>query len=293
MRLQDFTNSKPVMTLGLFLARHAPRRVGHGLARIAANVIARRKPELYWTVRANLRQVVGPAVDDSALRGMARQVFEHAGQTYYDFFHAIGQPPQVLIEAVRIPESLLEQIRSEMARGQGVLILGAHMSNFDLLFLALGAHRLPIQILSLADPQAGFHIQNRLRHEAGLEITPITPESLRAAIRRLKSGGLVLTGADRPIPQDRELVEFFGRPAYLPVGPARLAMMTGATVVVGACRYDPDKGYVLDATWPVEMARTGDRRQDTLINTRRIAAVVEGYVRAHPEQWMMFHPFWP
>jgi KDO2-lipid IV(A) lauroyltransferase len=167
------------------------------------------------------------------------------------------------------------------------------MSNFDLTFLALGAHRLPIQILSLADPQAGVHIQNRLRHEAGLEITPITPESLRAAIRRLKSGGLVLTGADRPIPQDRELVEFFGRPAYLPVGPARLAMMTGATVVVGACHYDPDEGYVLDATWPVEMARTGDRRQDTLTNTRRIAAIVEGYVRAHPQQWMMFHPFWP
>ena len=141
MRLQDFTSSKPVMTLGLFLARHAPGRVGHGLARIAADVIARRKPELYWTVRANLRQIVGPAVDDGTLHEMARQVFEHAGQTYYDFFHAIGQPSQALIESVRIPESLLEQIRSEMARGQGVLILGAHMSNFDLTFLALGAHR--------------------------------------------------------------------------------------------------------------------------------------------------------
>ncbi len=293
MRLQDFTNSKPVMALGLFLARHAPRRAGYGLARIAADVIARRKPELYWTVRTNLRQIVGPSVDDDALHEMTRQVFEHAGQTYYDFFHAIGQPPQVLAESMQIPKSLLEQIRSEMARGQGVLILGVHMSNFDLLFLALGAHRLPLQILSLAAPQAGVHIQNRLRSEAGLEITPITPESLRAAIRRLKSGGIVLTGADRPIPQDRELVEFFGRPAYLPLGPARLAMMTGATVVVGACRYDPDEGYILDTTWPVEMTRTGDRRQDTLTNTRRIAAIVEGYVRAHPEQWMMFHPFWP
>ena len=293
MRLQDFTSSKPMMALGLFLARHAPRRMGHGLARIAANIIARRKPELYWTVRANLRQVIGPEVDDGALHEMARQVFYHAGQTYYDFFHTIGQPPKALIGSVRISASLLEQIRSEMARGQGVLILGIHMSSFDMVFLALGAHRLPIQILSLADPQAGFHILNRLRNEAGLEITPITPESLRAAIRRLKGGGIVLTGADRPIPQDRELVEFFGRPAYLPLGPARLALMTGATVVVGACRYNPDEGYILDATWPVEMVRTGDRRQDTLTNTHRIAAIVEGYVRAHPEQWMMFHPFWP
>jgi lauroyl/myristoyl acyltransferase len=132
-----------------------------------------------------------------------------------------------------------------------------------------------------------------LRATYGLEITPITSESLRAAIRRLKGGGMVLTGVDRPILDDRELIEFFGRPAYLPVGPTRLALMTGATVFIGSCRYDTDEGYVLETTGPVEMVRTGNRRQDILTNARRIAAIVEGYVRAHPEQWMMFHPFWP
>jgi KDO2-lipid IV(A) lauroyltransferase len=303
MRLQDLTSSKPMMQLGLFIARHTPRRVGYGLARTVASLIARRQPEIYWTVRANLRQIVGPEVDDGALHEMARQVFFHAGQTYYDFFHAIDQAPEVLAEAVRVPESLIERIRAEMAQGQGVLLLGTHMSNFDLVGLAIGARGLPIQMLSLADPQAGFHILNRLRATMGFDVTPITSQSLQAAIRRLKSGGLVLTGVDRPIPQDREpglssrrrietLIEFFGRPAYLPVGPARLALMTGALVFVGACHYDPDKGYILEATGPIEMVRTGDRQQDTITNTRRLAVVVEGYVRAHPEQWMMFHPVW-
>ena len=292
MRLQDLTSSKHATQLGLFIARHTPRRVGYGLARTVANLIARRQPEIYWTVRANLRQVVGPEVNDGALHEMARQVFFHAGQTYYDFFHAIDQPPEVLSEAVQVPESLIERIKSEMAQGQGVLLLGTHMSNFDLAGLAIGARGLPIQMLSLADPQAGFHILNRLRATMGFEVTPITPQSLRAAIRRLKSGGLVLTGVDRPIPQDRALIEFFGRPAYLPVGPARLALMTGAMVFVGSCHYDPDEGYILQATGPIEMVRTGDRQQDTITNTRRLAVVVEGYVRAHPEQWMMFHPVW-
>ena len=63
--------------------------------------------------------------------------------------------------------------------------------------------------------------------------------------------------------------------------------------VVGSCRYDPDEGYVLEITGPIEMVRTGDRRQDILANTRRLAVIMEGYVRAHPEQWMMFHPLWP
>jgi lauroyl/myristoyl acyltransferase len=69
--------------------------------------------------------------------------------------------------------------------------------------------------------------------------------------------------------------------------------MTGATVFVGSCRYDSDVGYILESTGPVELVHVGDRRRDILTNTRLLATIVEKYVRAHPEQWMMFHPFWP
>ena len=103
---------------------------------------------------------------------------------------------------------------------------------------------------------------------------------------------MVATGVDWPIPQDRELIEFFGRPAYLPLGPARLALMTGAAVFLGACCYE-DGGYVVDLVGPIEMQATGDRQRDTIVNTRKLAAIVEEYVRAHPEQWMMFQRFWP
>ncbi len=293
MRFQDFISSKPMTRLGIVIGRHMPRRMGYGLARIAAGIIAGRKPEVYWTVRANLRQILGPEADDATLHRMTYQVFFHAGQTYYDFFHAIGQPKEVLAEAVPIPDEILAFARSETARGQGVLVLAAHMSNFDLLGLSMGVQGLPIQMLSLANPQAGFHLLNYLRATAGFEVTPITPESLRAAIRRLKSGGIVLTGVDRPIPEDRELVEFFGRPAYLPVGPVRLALMTGALVIMGSCYYEPGKGYGLKITEPLEMIRTGDRRRDIQANVRRVADILEQHVRARPEQWMMFHPVWP
>jgi lauroyl/myristoyl acyltransferase len=293
MRFQDLTSSKMMTRIGIFIGQHMPRWLGYGLARVISGIIARQKPQIYWTVRANLRQIIGSEADDATLHEMTRHVFFHAGQTYYDFFHAIGQPSEVLAEAVRIPEAFIEQIKSETARGRGVLLLCTHMSNFDLAGLAIGTWGLPIQMLSLANPEAGFHIVNYLRAKGGYEVTPITPESLRVAIRRLKSSGIVLTGMDRPIPEDEELIEFFGRPAYLPVGPVRLALMTEATVIISSCYYEPDEGYALEFTGPIEMIRTGDRRQDILTNIRRLAVILEGYVRAHPEQWMMFHPFWP
>jgi lauroyl/myristoyl acyltransferase len=298
MRLQDFISSKLMTRLGIVLGRYMPRRMGYGLARIAAGIIARRKPGVYWTVHANLRQILGPEADDglashAALHQMTHQVFFHAGQTYYDFFHAIGQPKEVIDEMLRIPDDIVAFVRAETARGQGVLLLIPHMSNFDLLGLSVGTRDLPIQMLSLANPQAGFHLLNHLRAAAGFEVTPITPQSLRAAIRRLKSGGIAVTGVDRPIAQDRELVEFFGRPAYLPVGPVRLALMTDALVIMASCYYEPDKGYAIEVAEPLEMTRTGDRRRDILTNISRVADILEQHVRARPEQWMMFHPVWP
>lgn len=266
--------------------------MGYGLAHCAASIIASCRPAIYHTVRMNLRQVLGAEVADRTLHEMTRQVFYHAGQCYYDFFNAVALPPEKRQGLIHIPEHFLRHIHSETEKGRGVLLLGIHMSNFDLIFLALGAYGLPMQVLSLADPAAGFRIFNRLRGVGALRVTPISTASLRQAIQLLQSGGIVATGVDRPVPQDQELIEFFGRPAFMPLGPARLAVMTGASTFVGGCYYTPGKGYALQYTGPLELINTGDKKQDILTTARSIIAVVEKYVRERPEQWLMFHPVW-
>jgi lauroyl/myristoyl acyltransferase len=289
MRFQDALSTRLGVHIGLKIGQHMPRWAGYGISRFVARVILTFRPEVYRTVRANLRQVTGHEVDDNVLY----RVFYHAGQTYYDFFRAIGQPTSVLAQSVHISSVPLDLIRSEMTNGRGVLLLGVHMSNFDLALLALGARGLPAQVLSLDAPIGGYDLLDDLRRREGLEVTPISPGSLRAAIRRLKGGGLVITGADRPVPGDEALVEFFGRAACLPLGVARLALMTGATVLLGACYHEPGEGYVLRISDPIDMVQTGNREADILSSTRRIAAVMEEFVRAYPAQWMMFHHVWP
>jgi phosphatidylinositol dimannoside acyltransferase len=293
MGLQDVTSSRLAVRVGLMLGRYLPPRAGQGLVRFIARAIATFKPVIYHTVRANLRQVVGADAGPAQLDNLTYRLFLHAGQTTYDFFRALDLPADQLARKVPVPGWFLEQVRLETARGRGVLLLGLHMSNFDLGILCLGANNLSMQVLSLANPPTGFLVFNQLRAKTGLELTPITPQSLRAAVRRLRRGGIVLTGADRPIPEDQELIPFFGRPAYLPVGPVRLALLTEALVFLGGCRYDPDQGYQTIIRGPLEMVRSGDREADVVANTCRLAAVMEEEVGRGPEQWLMFHPLWP
>jgi len=293
MRFQDWMSGKSAVRIGLWIGQHMPRWAGYGVARLVAGYVACYKPPVYWKVRANLRHIFDPEMDDVAQHKVAQRVFYHAGQAYYDFFRALGQPLDVLAEAVHVLGSPIELMRSEMAAGRGVLLLGAHMGNLNLALLTLAARRLPAHLLSYEGPNEGFAVLNRLREMDGFEVTAVTPEGLRKAIRRLKSGGLVITGADRPVVRDGELIEFCGRSSFLPGGPARMAYTSGATVFLGACYRDAERGYVLDISGPIEMARSDNRRADVAANARRLATVIEGYVRARPEQWLMFHHVWP
>jgi lauroyl/myristoyl acyltransferase len=292
MRFRDFVSTGPVLQLGLLVGRYLSRRVGYGLAGLISSVIARLRPEIYRVVLANLSQVMGPQVSRRDLNRTARQVFFHAGQNYYDFFRALELPIDLQRQAVSLPAALIEHIRSSASKKRGVLLVGPHVSNFNMVILALGAYGVPIQLLSVARPSQAYRAWNQMLEQGSMHVTPISAESLKVAIRRLRQGGVVFTGADRPVPGDQAEIAFFGRSSLLPTGPARIALMSDALVIVGACSYDPTRGYVLEITGPVEMVRTGDRQADILLNAGRLAAMMENYVRARPEQWLMFYPVW-
>ena len=293
MRFQDLTSNPNVIRLGLFIGRHMPRCVGYAIVRGGASFIAYTKPEIYWTVRANLRQVMGPEMGNKALHRLVHRVFYHAGQTYYDHFHAFTHGDEVVREMIRITEEDLTNLAKAQSHGKGTMFVTGHLSNFDLAGLALVLQGIEFQGLSLRDPIEGFKVLNLLRTEGGIKTTPVEVASLREAIRRLRAGGMVGTGVDRPIGQGDEPMEFFGKTALLPTGHIRLALKTNASVVVGYCEFDADDGYRLRIEPPMELIRTADRRHDVQVNAQRVLAALEKAIRSHPDQWLLFVPVWP
>lgn len=294
MRFQDFLSTSAVTRTGFAVARYTPHVGGRLIADVAGHSLALTRPEVYWTVRNNLRVVLGPTTSNYVLHQTTRRVLRHAALTYYDFFHVIDRSPDEIRDLVKLEKDFLQKIDETVAAAdRGLLVLSTHMSNFDLAGFAFGTHKLPMLGLTVADPTTGFLQLNEVRQRFGFDIEPITPQSLRTAIRRLKMGGVVATGVDRPIPDDDIAVEFFGKPSFLPAGPARLAALTGARVVIVSCVYRKETGYHLQSTDYLDLVETGDRKQDIVENTRLFAGIVEQFIRAYPEQWMMFHPLWP
>ncbi len=281
--------------LAFYMGKFFPPRAGNFIAGAAARMLVALKPDVYHVAKVNLRHVLGPDATEEELHQLMYRLFQQAARSYYELFNNIGsgrvdvtqfKPP------VRLSSEAELYLTRALASGRGVFIAACHMANFDLAGLALGQLMpVPLQVLSLADPEPGFEVFNQLREEGGALLTPISPASLRSAMRRLKEGGAVITGVDRPIGAGDELVEFFGAPARMPLGYIRIPLRTDCLVVTATARYTNGE-YQIIANPPLEMIRTGDRARDQQVNVQRILAQFEEFIRQQPDQWMIFVPVW-
>jgi KDO2-lipid IV(A) lauroyltransferase len=289
-----FTKSGPTR-LGYYIAKWVPPFLGYMIAGTLARMTVWIKPDIYWTSMDNFSHIYRDYTKQELHRIVYKQIYNSI-RFYYDLFHNIGRGRRHLKHfkpPVRISSSAKQYIEDALTAERGLLFLGCHMANFDLGGIGLSQFLpKPGQALSLASPPSGFEFINRLRAVGYGTITPINAISLRESINRLKSGGVVLTGVDRPISKGNEPVMFFGDTAYLPKGYIRIALLSNCLVMTISFFYE-DNYYWIDSNPAMEMVRTGDRKKDIDLNVQRVLAQIEDFIRRDPTQWMMFLPVWP
>ena len=115
---------------------------------------------------------------------------------------------------------------------------------------------------------------------------------MRQAIQRLRDGGIVAVGMDWPHPEETLLTNIFGKPAYIPLGTARLALLGNAVTIVISF-YGDEQGHthVLYSD-PIEVIRTGNKDEDIRLNTAAYFQVAEEFLLRHPDQWLMYQLVW-
>jgi lauroyl/myristoyl acyltransferase len=279
--------------LGLFVARFLNTRQAYWIADWMARLVMKREDS--WAVqgiRANQSVVRGIPFESPELDQAVFNVIRNAARGYADWYRAVAGGPKMVEASVVIDEALKELVFGSVRNKHGVLFVGPHMSSFNVLLLGLGVMGYPIQALSYANVRGAYHVDNAVRRKFGVNITPISFQSLREAIQRLRNYGFVMTGVDRPDVGGEQLT-FFDRKVVLPVGHARLALRTGANVVVGRVQSLGDGCYRGHCEKFIEPESTGDEVKDVLSLAQNILSVMEGMIRSSPDEWLMFYPVWP
>jgi len=252
-------------------------------------MFARIRPGVRAIVESNISPALGTG-DSRRVQKIAAQALGHAALAYYDLFNLPALSQNEIASMVEIEEPGLSQFQEAYRRGKGIVLVSPHLSSFDLAAQSLIARDFPFCFLTLPDQVEGIAFANRKRTHGGPRVLSTSARDMREAIRFLANGGILVTGGDHPVRGHGVEVEFLGRPTILPDGSARLAVRTGAALIVGAVRRE-NKRYK-GRMERIEWTRSGDDDADVRVLTQLTARFMETNIRLHPEQWHLLRKLW-
>jgi lauroyl/myristoyl acyltransferase len=294
MMLQNFINSRAGMALGLALSRMPPR-AGYKVAQVLGRQIAAIKSNpMVRNVRANQWVIHDECLTVRELDEAVVATFQSAVRSLYEFWHFF-RDERAVKNMVEFDSSFTACFEHSRQTHTGLLMIVPHLSNFDMVGRAAVLNGFPLHILSYPQPPGGYRWQNDLRAMPGLNVTPLNIGALREASVTLRSGGTVVTGGDRPLPEleSKYRLRFFGRAANLPVFYVRLALKHHLPIVVTGGLRKPDGRYFVWASDPIPMIPHPDLVQETVQNAESVLAVVADFIQKGKDQWAMFYPVWP
>jgi Kdo2-lipid IVA lauroyltransferase/acyltransferase len=113
----------------------------------------------------------------------------------------------------------------------------------------------------------------------------------RGVFKALKQGRMVAMLSDQDAGSDGAIVNFMGRPASTPKGPAAFAIKTGAPLAFGCIVRDGFRQKIFVEPL-VEIKLSGNKEDDIKKMTQAYTTLLEKYVTRYPDHWFWPHRRW-
>ena len=221
-----------------------------------------------------------------------------AGLSGWQVLGAVGQAGCMSTELPRLwmgrqpkvewAAGAFQVIEGAYAEGQGVLFLTPHLGCFEISAQAVAngfsAEQGPLTVLFRPSRQKALaQVMEASRARPGLETAPTTLAGVRQMIKALRAGRSVGLLPDQVPPEGMgQLVPFFGKPAYTMTLAARLALQTGAKLVlIWGERLSWGRGYRIHAS-----ALQDEVASDVDAVVLQINQAMERLILTRPEQYL-------
>ncbi len=221
-----------------------------------------------------------------------------AGLNFSQVRGAIGQAGSMSTELPRLwmgkspavvwTEGSLACVETAYAAGKGVLFLTPHLGCFEVTAQALTASFSakfgPLTVLYRPSRKEGLgQVMEATRARPGLETAPTTLAGVRQMIKALRAGKAVGLLPDQVPPEGMgQWKPFFGKPAYTMTLAARLALQTGAKLmVIWGERLPWGQGYRIHAS---ELNTPEAADVDVLV--LQINQAMERLILSRPDQYL-------
>ncbi len=259
---------------------------GSWLGRVAYVLLPSRRRIAY----DNLSRALGNTLSEEQIQEIIKRVFQNIGRTLVEFAR-FGKIKLEGTRKITVPDGL-EHFQKVYEEGKGALVVTAHFGNWELLGSWVAASGFPIDFLVGEQHNKKVDkLLNDFRKEMGVGIIPLRT-SLRGAFKSLKANRFAGLVSDQHAPSGGVILDFFGRKASTPKGPAAIAIKVGCPLIPFLLRRERYDRHVVMTGKPIYPPNSGDVEKDIETMTKAYTKFFEDHIRRYPDQWMWTHRRW-
>ena len=277
-----------VYILAWKLLRKLPEKTAYSLFERGAKWLVKRDGKSVQRLRKNLARV-SPGLSGLQMKVLLEDAMTSYMRYWCDTFRFPNWDKERINETVTVTreELLLDGIKS----GRGVIVALPHAGNWDhagAYFCLKGIHI--VTVAERLKPERLFNEFLRYRQAMGMEVLSLDSRSLVTLEQRLREGHLIALVADRDLSKSGIDVEFFGKPARMPAGPAVLALKTGAVFLTAFVNYTPNGIHITFDELSIPESGTQEEKVSVLV--QKSANNFERGIGQHPQDWHMLQRIW-
>lgn len=263
------------------LVRWAPERLSRSVFDLLARRLYAANGRSVRRLRGNLARVVTEVELERVTRDGVRSYLRY----WCESFRLPSWPLDDLVTRTNTVDDM--HLREAVSRGGGAVVALPHMGNWD--WAGAWAMREVQQVMSVAErlePQRLFDEFLAYRESIGIHVVALSggEDALPQLESWVRDGGLVCLLADRDLSRSSVVVDLLGEPARVPVGPAVLAVRTGAPLVPVTLWYD---GEGLTIRFHPAIEPAPEEPDPVTSMMQGVADAFTESILAHPVDWHM------
>jgi KDO2-lipid IV(A) lauroyltransferase len=244
-------------------------------------------------VRLNLRVVTGR--DD--VEALVFSSFVKFAQNWSDVMLMLrlhGEKLQALIGR----RSDSAPLDAALKAGTGAILVSPHLGNWELGGLGLADLGYTVNVLTFREPDEKVNeLRELTRGEHGIRFIYVdrhdtSPLAIIEAVNALRRNEVLALLGERDGSSHTLKIDFFGKPTDIPVGPAYLALASGAPVIPVFVPMENGKYSTLMDEAIYFKGGRGTHNDAIRDGMERLVKVFERYIRQYPDQWYNFFDFW-
>ncbi|MGB2981052.1 MAG: lysophospholipid acyltransferase family protein [Candidatus Zixiibacteriota bacterium] len=236
----------------------------------------------------NLRNSMGRRKD--GLAGIGRRAYRNFGKSMVEYLLFPSLDKEKIEQMVEFEGA--EHWDETLKKGKGAILVTGHFGSWELMGAATSQRGYPVDFLVgeqhnvLVD-----NLMNDYRRSMGIGIIKMGAAA-KGVIRALKNNRFVAMLSDQDAGSDGAVVEFFGRPASTPKGPAAFALKMDAPIVMAFIIRESARKQKVIIEKAIFGEKTRDKQEDIRRLTQAYTRVLEEYVRKYPDHWFWPHRRW-